>query len=136
MIDEIYEFLDSLAKQNGIIVHWLTNVPEYVPHQSNPRTKKIAMIGQRGRQDLIFPYAHEMAHIIFGDQTIDKIYAYSPGAHTYSEVNADSHALDLLIGWFDKYQDNGIVYSQRYAFMEWFKIPSHLEHIVERKLAN
>ncbi|QBO36940.1 hypothetical protein EQG49_11035 [Periweissella cryptocerci] len=135
MIEEIYDFLDDLAAKNGIIVYWLS-IPEYIPHRSNPHTKKIAMVGRHGRQDLIFPYAHEISHVIFGDPTIDKLYPYSPGAHSSSEMNADAHGLDMLIDWFDKYQDNGIVYSQRYAFMEWFKIPSHLERVVERKLAN
>lgn len=135
MIEDIYDFLDSLVEKYDITVFWLS-IPEYVPHQSNPRTRKIAMIGQYGRQDLIFPYAHEIAHIIFGDRTVDKIYAYSPGAHTDSEINADNHALDLLINWFDSHQDSGIIYSQRYAFMDWFKIPAHLETALERKLAN
>lgn len=134
--NDIYEYLDRLICTYDIQVKWSTALHQETPHVAQISTKSIVMNGKYGNPDLIFPLMHEIAHIIYGDPTDTHVYSYSIGAKTAIEVETNEHAIDLLISWFHQNNDYGVLYSQLYAFMEWFRIPAHLTEIVERKLTN
>lgn len=79
--------------------------------------------------DVAFRLAHEMSHIIFGNDDQNAVYAFSIGSNKYSEVAADRNAIKMIAKFI--YQDTPLEYRNWANFMTAFGLPFCLEDMVK-----
>lgn len=83
-------------------------------------------------QQLPFQVAHEIGHIMCDDNS-DSVLYFTP-TKSKTEFKANDFAIRLLVKLFIEDEEKN--HTNLYGFMNFFKIPYHLENIVSKELLN
>lgn len=131
-VSDTLTILFNYALDNGIGVQFMSLSPE-TPPAVNVNTKLIAMNSNWHNQaELPFQFAHEISHIILGQQA-DGILYFTPSKYGM-ELDANRNAIRLLLPFYMEEKEKSHV--NIHDFMECFAIPYHLEDIVVEEISN
>lgn len=129
MNDDVLAYLSEVAIKQNIKVIWSDALSAYTPPACYvPR--RIVMMNQfwHNKQDIPFQLAHEMSHVINGDDTDMVFYNASYTGKQSVEYKANVGAVKLLIPFYcgnrNKEQANA------YEFESIFNVPPYLNDAV------
>lgn len=80
----------------------------------------------RNQNQLAFSLAHEISHVLNGDNSLTPLY-FTPSKAKF-ELQANTGAIKMLLPYY--VADKEVNQLNSYDFMKCFGIPSHLEDIV------
>ncbi|MBN7275548.1 ImmA/IrrE family metallo-endopeptidase [Ligilactobacillus pobuzihii] len=131
-MDSVVEYLLNFALDKGFGFILTDKLKPDTPSCANPQQNKIVInTNWRNKNELPFQIAHEIGHMLNGDE--GTLYYNTYSSHSKIENNADNKAIDLLLDYcvdMDKTNSN---YSD---FMYYYGIPNYLEQNVKRRYAN
>lgn len=129
---EVIEYLLNFAFSKGFGFILTDKLKPNTPSCANPKKNKIIInMNWHDKNELPFQIAHEIGHMLNGDEGI--LYYSSYSSRSKIERSADDKAIDLLFSYcldMDKVTTN---YSD---FMEYYGIPNYLEQNVRQRYAN
>ena len=131
MDNDVIAYLMNIAFDNKIVINFFDNLDPDTPPGSDVETRRIAMNSKwHNESDIPFQLAHELGHILSGQQST-KILYFTPYKYGM-ELEANEYAIDLLLPLYlnDKEKDD----VNNHEFMSYFNIPYHLEDIVIREI--
>lgn len=128
-MNEIESELLNLAMDHNISVEIHRDKPEGLPSFSIPDLKLIMI--NAAKDDYIFEFAHEIAHILNDDVSVTPLY-YSATNRSKIELEANRTAIKLLLPYYCAEQSADQVRSVR--FMESYGVPGWLESTVVEEI--
>lgn len=131
-MEEARDYLQGCAKDYKISVTWAHFAP-YTPPGSSYEYRSVAMnIDWHRPNEIIFQFAHELAHVIHGDPG-DVVYYHGCFTGKESvEYKANVGAVKLLVPFYCR--EVGKESINKYAFMKVFNVPSYLGDVVNKQL--
>lgn len=128
---EVIEYLLNFAFSKGFGFILTDKLKPSTPSCANPKQNKIIInLNWHNQKELPFQVAHEIGHMLNGDEGI--LYYSSYSSHSKIERSADDKAIDLL---FSYCLDMGKVTINYSDFMEYYGIPNYLEQNVRQRYA-
>lgn len=130
--EEVYDYLLERAKENNIVVHWAHFDP-YTPPGSDTEYRSVAMnIDWHNQDEIPFQLAHELSHIINGDEG-DVFYYHACFTGKESvEYKANVGAVKLLVPFYCQEIDEECV--NKYDFVQAFDVPTYLTGAVSEQI--
>ncbi|GIC69607.1 ImmA/IrrE family metallo-endopeptidase [Fructobacillus tropaeoli] len=122
-MEEILEELEKIARQNEITIFDVDSLEKDTPDSSMSNNKLVLMNPAYKKSSYAFRLAHELSHIMYGNNLPDAVYQFSPYFQRGEEYEMHKHAIDMLMEIKRP--------SSVQAFMEFYKIPSWLSEYVE-----
>ncbi|CCF28470.1 ImmA/IrrE family metallo-endopeptidase [Leuconostoc citreum] len=117
---DITDNLHKLASDNHIIVENVYDLSPETPDFSIVRRQGVFMnINYDTDVSFNFRLAHELAHLVYGDGNIQKIYTFSEFGHRYEELQAHRNAIRMLMSIE--------MPSSPLTFMSYYRVPAWLE---------
>ena len=124
--DEVRTELLKIAKKNKINVTNVNDLDSSTPDLSLVEFRGILMnLNLDTNVSYCFRLAHELSHIIYGDNNSNRIYGFSEYAKRGEELSAHKNAIRLLMKIEAPFSP--------LSFIEYYKIPNWLTHYVERE---
>lgn len=132
--EEACEYLQEQASKYEITVNWAHFSP-YTPPGSSYKYRSVVMnLDWHRPQELIFQFAHELAHVIHGDPG-DVVYYHASFTGKESvEYKANVGAVKLLVPFYCQEVNEECVNSAN--FMKVFHVPSYLASVVNEEIRN
>ncbi|USS91994.1 ImmA/IrrE family metallo-endopeptidase [Fructobacillus americanaquae] len=122
-MEEIIYSLEKIAKQNTITIVDVDSLDDDDSDTSMPDNKIVFMNPAYKKSSYAFRLAHELSHIMYGNNLPNAVYRFSPYFQRGEEYEMHKHAIDMLMGIKRP--------TSVQTFMEVYKIPSWLEEYVE-----
>lgn len=127
---DLLNYLLFIAIRNDIQVEFTDLLSPSTPDLSIPSERKIiinenSFIGVH----VTFRFAHELAHILFGNDNQDYVYQFSIGTKKESERKAHKRALRIISRFV--YNETPMEYRNYVDFMNAFNLPSSFENWVK-----
>lgn len=133
--EEIIDELLSLASRNGIEVTNVTTHDDSSPDVAFPFISRIMMNPHyQTSYSFVFRLAHEISHILFGDNDLLPYYRFSPFFLKAEENSANTNAIRLIARIV--YHDVPAEQRNWIEFMDRLGLQSHFEPVVKRVLYN
>lgn len=132
----VNDYLKELCVDYKIKVIWLEGLSPITPPCASYQTGKKSVIimnpNWHNKNDFIFQLAHEISHIIRGDESDLCFYNTSYRNKASIEFQTNLEAIKLLIPFYCKEtkKENANVYQ----FIESFGIPTHLSEVAQSQL--
>ncbi|CAJ1187225.1 hypothetical protein CPR19092_LGOLGGFK_01047 [Companilactobacillus paralimentarius] len=129
--NEIKPYLMNIALDNNISVVFFDTLDPYTPPATDIEARCIAMNSRwHNKSEIPFQLAHELGHILSGQQST-KILYFTPYKYGM-ELEANEYAISLLLPMYleDKNKEDINVH----RFMDTFSIPYHLEDVVIQEI--
>ena len=129
---EVIEYLLNFAFNKGFGFILTDKLKSTTPSCANPTKNKIIVnMNWHNQNELPFQLAHEIGHMLNGDEGV--LYYSSYSSHSKIERSADDTAIDLL---FKYCLDTNDVTLNYIDFMNYYGIPNYLEQNVRRRYAD
>lgn len=130
--EDVLDYLLSICKKKHIKCFWPSSLDPHTPPTALPSKRRIVMNPNWHNQIAIpFQLAHEMAHILNGDDTNwIRYYQGTYRGESKLEYNTNKTAIRILLSYFGT---DDIVYNP-ISFMNSFAIPSYLGSAVSEEL--
>lgn len=129
---EVIEYLLNFAFNKGFGFILTDKLKATTPSCANPTKNKIIVnMNWHNQNELPFQLAHEIGHMLNGDEGI--LYYSSYSSRSKIERNADNKAIDLLFSYCLNMDEVTINYND---FMKYYGIPNYLEENVRQRYAN
>lgn len=120
---QITSSLESLACNNDITLVDAEDLSENVPDTALINTRAVIMNKLFDiNVDYTYRLAHELSHILYGDKDAQAVYQFSEYGKRGEELLAHRNAIRMLMSIEMPTTVNG--------FMEYYHVPSWLEHYV------
>lgn len=131
-LEEARDYLCERAKEYHICVNWAHFSP-FTPPGSSYKYRSVAMnLDWHRPHEIVFQFAHELAHVIHGDEG-DVVYYHASFTGKESvEYKANVGAVKLLVPFFCQETDKEN--ANPYRFMGMFDAPSYLINVVENEI--
>ncbi|MCH5379865.1 ImmA/IrrE family metallo-endopeptidase [Limosilactobacillus reuteri] len=129
-MDDLITYLTKYGASKGIIIRLTRKLDPYFPSCARDNHVLINM-RWHNKWEIPFSYAHELGHIINGDEGTN--YYHSATIHSKTEFEANKTAIDILIDYAIK---NDVCIDNPVSFCEQFGVPYRLEYVVALKLKN
>lgn len=125
-MDRITKDLVNIAMEHGFGVELTPDMKPYTTALTSIKYHKIIVnTNYYVKDQIIFQFAHELGHVLNGDESLTPLY-YSPTKYKI-EGAANRTAIGLLIPYY--FKDTPLECVNIVNFMNAFKIPSHLTDI-------
>lgn len=130
--EEACDYLLEKATEYHIDVKWKHFSP-YTPPGSSYEYRRVVMnLNWHRPKEIIFQFAHELAHVIHGDPG-DVVYYHASFTGKESvEYKANVGAVELLVPFYCQEVDRECVNSAN--FMEVFDVPNYLTDVVNKQI--
>lgn len=131
-MEEARDYLLDQAAKYHITVRWAYLSP-ITPPGSNFIYRSVVMnLNWHHPSEIIFQFAHELSHVIHGDQGDIVYYHASFTGKESVEYKANVGAVKLLVPFFcqETYKEN----ANQQRFMKAFDVPSYLSGVVTSEL--
>ncbi|CAK1246987.1 ImmA/IrrE family metallo-endopeptidase [Fructobacillus fructosus] len=122
-MEEILEELENIARQNEITIFDVDSLEKDTPDSSMSNNKLVLMNPAYKKSSYAFRLAHELSHIMYGNNLPDAVYQFSPYFQRGEEYEMHKHAIHMLMEIKRP--------SSVQMFMEVYRVPSWLEEYVE-----
>ncbi|MGQ2226426.1 ImmA/IrrE family metallo-endopeptidase [Fructobacillus fructosus] len=122
-MEEVLGELEKIARQNEITIFDVDNLEKDTPDSSMSNNKLVLMNPAYKKSSYAFRLAHELSHIMYGNNLPDAVYQFSPYFQRGEEYEMHKHAIDMLM---EIKRPTNVQ-----TFMEVYKIPSWLSEYVE-----
>ena len=133
--EEIIDELLALASRNGIEVTNVTTHDDSSPDVAFPFIRRIMMNpNYQTSYSFVFRLAHEISHILFGDDDLLPYYRFSPFFLKAEENSANTNAIRLIARIV--YHDVPDEQRNWIEFMDHLGLQSHFEFAVKQALYN
>ncbi|EEW53085.1 putative toxin-antitoxin system, toxin component [Limosilactobacillus antri DSM 16041] len=131
-MDKLISYLINYGFDHGISSTLTYELPPDFPSSASSKYKKALInMNWHNKWEVPFSFAHELGHIINGDDGIN--YYHSFTVHSKTEFEANKTAIDIILAYC---RDNDIPTDNSNTLCEQFGIPFKLEYIVALKLKN
>lgn len=124
-MEDILEELEKIARQNEITIFDVDNLESDTPDSSVSEARLVLMNPAYKKSSYVFRLAHELSHIMYGNNLPNVVYQFSPYFQRGEEFDMHKHAIDMLM---EIKRPTNVQ-----TFMEVYKIPSWLSEYVEDK---
>lgn len=131
-MNEARDYLLERAEEYHIAVKWAHLSPITPPGSSFEYRSVVMNLNWHHPSEIIFQFAHELSHVIHGDQGDIVYYHASFTGKESVEYKANVGAVRLLVPFFCRETDKENVNQQR--FMKAFDVPSYLSGVVTKEL--
>lgn len=134
-MDDIMTDLLNYALWNHHIRVILSSEPgPYTPSVTHTKSRTIIInTNWHDKRQIPLQLAHEMGHIINGDQATRPLYFSMMQSDYTSELAANRTAIKLLLPFY--LRDKSIENVNSQDFMDAFSVPSHLESVVKDEIS-
>ncbi len=133
-MDEMTWNLSKIAFDNHIDVQWAGVLNEYTPPACDINTKIICMNYRWHRpKEIAFQLAHEISHILKGEDEDICFYTASFTGKSSVEYKANVGAVELMIPYYCDGVDKEIINVN--DFEQTYLIPSYLDPVVREQIA-
>lgn len=122
-MEEVIQELEKIAKKNDITIFDVDSLDTDVSDTSMPDNKLVLMNPSYKKSSYAFRLAHELSHIMYGNNLPDAVYQFSPYFQRGEEYEMHKHAIDMLT---ELKRPTNVQ-----TFMEVYKVPSWLSEYVE-----
>ncbi len=122
-MEEVIQELEKIAKKNDITIFDVDSLDIDISDTSMPDSKLVLMNPAYKKSSYAFRLAHELSHIMYGNNLPDAVYQFSPYFQRGEEYEMHKHAIDMLM---EIKRPTNVQ-----TFMEVYKIPSWLSEYVE-----
>lgn len=131
-MNDLLSYLVKYGQDHGITTKFTDKLPPIFPSSASSKYRKVLInMNWHNRWEIPFSFAHELGHIINGDDGIN--YYHSFTVHSKTEFEANKTAIDIILAYC---RDNDIPTENSNMLCEQFGIPFKLEYIVTLKLRN
>lgn len=131
-MNDLLSYLVKYGQTHGISTRFTNKLPSTFPSSASSKYRKVLInMNWRNHWEIPFSFAHELGHIINGDDGIN--YYHSFTIHSKTEFEANKTAIDIILAYC---RDNDIPTDNSNTLCEQFGIPFKLEYIVALKLKN
>lgn len=135
MRSDIKDYLYNICNKENIRVVWLENLSPYTPPSASFEHRCIVMNPNwHNKFEFTFQLAHEMAHILRGDETDVCFYDTSFKNKTGIEYETNLVAVRLLVPFYCS--DTEIRDISVYDFLNSYCIPHYLADVVKNEITN
>lgn len=118
-MEEVLEELEKIARINDITIFDVDSLENDTPDSSVSEARLVLMNPAYNKSSYAFRLAHELSHIMYGNNLPNVVYQFSPYFQRGEEFNMHKQAIDMLMNI--KMPNNTV------TFMEYFKVPGWLE---------
>lgn len=122
-MEEVIQELEKIAKKNDITIFDVDSLDIDISDTSMPDSKLILMNPAYKKSSYVFRLAHELSHIMYGNNLPNVVYQFSPYFQRGEECEMHKHAIAMLMAIKRP--------TSVQAFMEVYRVPSWLEEYVE-----
>lgn len=122
-MEEVLGELEKIARQNEITIFDVDNLESDTPDSSVSEARLVLMNPSYKKSSYAFRLAHELSHIIYGNNLPEVVYQFSPYFQRGEEYEMHKHAIDMLT---ELKRPTNVQ-----TFMEVYKVPSWLLEYVE-----
>lgn len=134
MRDDIMSYLDNIAINNNIRVIW-EHFDPYTPSGASYEDMCIVMnLDWHNKDELVFQYAHELSHILRGDETDVCFYDVSFKNKSGIEYQTNLMAVRLLVPFYCN--DTEIENINVYDFINSYCVPKYLVDVSRDEIIN
>lgn len=132
-MEHIITNLINYALDNNIGVTALRVLSPYTASAVDTKTRHIVFnLNWHNQNQLAFSLAHEISHVLNGDESLTPLY-FTPSKSKF-ELEANIGAVKMLLPYY--VADKEVDQLNSYDFMKCFGIPSHLEDIIIEEIKN
>lgn len=132
--EEACDYLLEKAKEYHIDVKWKHFSPTTPPGSSYEYRRVVMNLDWHRPEELVFQFAHELAHVIHGDPGDIVFYHASFTGKESVEYKANIGAVKLLVPYYCKYRNRESI--NAYEFETLFNVPTYLNDVVIKELRN
>lgn len=130
-MDKIITDLLNYAMDNNITLMITRELSPYTPSAVDTQRRSIVFnVNWYNKKQLAFSLAHEIGHILNGDNSLEPLY-FTPNK-VKLEHGANVLAIKTLIPYYLEGKEKSHI--RAYDFMEGFGIPAYLEDVVINEL--
>ncbi|MCH3922348.1 ImmA/IrrE family metallo-endopeptidase [Limosilactobacillus sp.] len=132
-VEEARDYLQERADEYHIKVQWAHLSPITPPGSSYEYRSVVMNYDWHHPREIIFQFAHELAHVIHGDPG-DVVYYHASFTGKESvEYKANVGAVKLLVPFYCQETDRELANSAN--FMRAFDVPGYLTNVVTKEIA-
>lgn len=122
-MEEVLEELEKIARINDITIFDVASLEKDTPDSSVSEARLVLMNPAYDKSSYAFRLAHELSHIMYGENLPNVVYQFSPYFQRGEEFKMHKHAVDMLMGIKRP--------TSVQTFMEVYDVPSWLLEYVE-----
>lgn len=122
-MEEVLEELEKIARNNDITIFDVDSLEAGTPDSSVSEARLVLMNPAYDKSSYAFRLAHELSHIMYGENLPNVVYQFSPYFQRGEEFDMHKHAVDMLMGIKRP--------TSVQTFMEVYGVPSSLLEYVE-----
>jgi hypothetical protein len=132
---EIRSYLEKVAFNHNVNVIWTDKLAPETPPGCSLHYRNIVMnLNWHRPAEISFQLAHEISHILNGDETdICFYHATFTGKHSV-EYKANTGAVKLMVPFYCQGIPKETI--NVYDFMESYEVPSYLDNVVREEVHN
>lgn len=130
---EACDYLSEKAEEYCIDVKWKHFSPTTPPGSSYEYRRVVMNLNWHRPEELVFQFAHELAHVIHGDSGDIVFYHASFTGKESIEYKANLGAVKLLIPYYCSNREKENI--NAYEFETLFCVPSYLNDVVINELS-
>lgn len=132
---EISSYLEKVALNHNINIVWTDKLAPETPPGCSLHYRSIVMnLNWHRPAEISFQLAHEISHILNGDETdICFYHATFTGKHSV-EYKANTGAVKLMVPFYCQGVPKETI--NVYDFMELYEVPSYLDNVVREEVHN
>lgn len=134
-MNETSNYLEKVASNHDISVIWTDKLAPETPPGCSLHYRSIVMnLNWHRPAEISFQLAHEISHILNGDETdICFYHATFTGKHSV-EYKANTGAVKLMVPFYCQGVPKETI--NVYDFMESYEVPSYLDNVVREEVHN
>lgn len=130
---EACDYLLEKAEKHHIDVKWKHFSPNTPPGSSYEYRRVVMNLDWHRPKEIVFQFAHELAHVIHGDSGDIVFYHASFTGKESVEYKANLGAVRLLVPYYCQHRDRDSI--NAYEFETLFNVPSYLNDVVIGELS-